>query len=196
MSAPINVADAKSILRSAAEARRAQAAADDGDSAAVSIADNVLSWRRPVAGDFIGVYWPFRSEVDTRPLINQLHTAGCVIGLPVVVAKAMPLIFRQWTPDADMMADGFGVMVPGPSAAELTPRTVVTPLLAFDRLGYRLGYGGGFYDRTLAQLRADSGVLAIGVAFAAQEMETVPIDAHDIRLDAIATETEILEFGV
>jgi 5-formyltetrahydrofolate cyclo-ligase len=160
------------------------------------MADNVMSWRRPVAGDFIGVYWPFRSEIDTRPLIHQLHAAGCVIGLPVVTAKAAPLVFRQWTPDIVLVADRFGVLIPGLEAAELTPRTVVTPLLAFDRRGYRLGYGGGFYDRTLAKLRAEDGVLAVGVGFAAQEMDVVPTAEFDMQLDAVATETAVLELGV
>jgi 5-formyltetrahydrofolate cyclo-ligase len=196
MPAPQDVANVKSALRSEAEARRAQAAADDDGSAAVRMADNVMSWRRPVAGDFIGVYWPFRSEIDTRPLIHQQHAAGCVIGLPVVTAKAAPLVFRQWTPDIVLVADRFGVLIPGPEAAELTPRTVVTPLLAFDRRGYRLGYGGGFYDRTLAKLRAEDGVLAVGVGFAAQEMDVVPTAEFDMQLDAVATETAVLELGV
>lgn len=196
MPAPQDVANVKSALRSEAEARRAQAAADDDGSAAVRMADNVMSWRRPVAGDFIGVYWPFRSEIDTRPLIHQLHAAGCVIGLPVVTAKPAPLVFRQWTPDIGLVADRFGVLIPGPEAAELTPRTVVTPLLAFDRRGYRLGYGGGFYDRTLAKLRAEDGVLAVGVGFAGQEMDVVPTAEFDMQLDAVATEKAVLELGV
>lgn len=196
MPVQMDIADVKSALRGAAEARRTQVAADDDGDAATLMTANVLSWRRPLAGDFFGVYWPFRSEIDTRPLIHQLRAIGCVIGLPVVVGKTSPLVFRQWTPDVELVADGFGVLTPGPSAPELIPRTVLTPVLAFDRRGYRLGYGGGFYDRTLAKLRSEDGVLAIGVGFAGQEVDNVPITEFDMQLDAVATEVEVLEFGI
>ena len=106
------------------------------------------------------------------------------------------LTFRLWTPDTVMETGAMGIDAPPAGTEEVVPRTVVVPLLAFDRRGYRLGYGGGYYDRTLAGLRDGDGVLAVGVGYAAQEVAAVPVEDHDARLDAIVTEAGVLEFGV
>ena len=185
----------KRTLRRAATDRRARAA-DEAGLAARQIADHFIAWRRPLSGDAVAVYWPIRSELDTRPLIRQLHEIGCRVGLPVVTARATPLTFRMWTPQTIMEAGAMGIDVPPAGAEEVVPRTVVAPLLAFDRRGYRLGYCGGYYDRTLAGLRDGDGVLAVGVGYAAQEVAAVPVEDHDARLDAIVTEAGVLEFGV
>lgn len=186
---------AKRTLRHAAAEVRARAA-DAAVTAAGQIADHFIAWRRPLSGDAVAVYWPIRSELDTRPLIRQLHAIGCRVGLPVVAGRAAPLTFRLWTPDTVMEPGAMGIDVPPTMAEEVVPRTVVAPLLAFDRRGYRLGYGGGYYDRTLANLRDGDGVLAVGVGYAAQEVAAVPVEDHDARLDAIVTEAGVLEFGV
>ena len=110
--------------------------------------------------------------------------------LPVVAGPAAPLIFRRWEPGADLVASAFGVMQPGPSAAAARPHIVIVPLLSFDDFGYRLGYGGGYYDRTLEVLRSDGGgrVIAAGAAFAGQRVDSCPHGPFDQRLDWIVTE--------
>ncbi len=193
--APPAMGGAKRTIRHAAAGVRARAA-DAAVTAAGQIADHFIAWRRPLSGDAVAVYWPIRSELDTRPLIRQLHAIGCRVGLPAVAGRAAPLTFRLWTPDTVMEPGAMGIDVPPTMAEEVVPRTVVAPLLAFDRRGYRLGYGGGYYDRTLANLRDGDGVLAVGVGYAAQEVAAVPVEDHDARLDAIVTEAGVLEFGV
>ena len=143
-------------------------------------------------GRIVSAFWPMGDEIDPRPLMERLHAAGIVIGLPVVVAKGAPLLFRRWRPGTRLVPGGFKTEVPSPEEPELTPSLLIVPLLAFDRQGYRLGYGGGFYDRTLAKLRDDSGgVTAVGFAYAGQEVEAVPRAHYDQRLDWIATERSL-----
>jgi 5-formyltetrahydrofolate cyclo-ligase len=145
----------------------------------------------PVEGVVSG-YWPVGDELDIRPLLMRLHGAGHRIGLPVVTARGEPLRFRCWEPGAPMMAAAYGIQIPGAAAPEVVPAVVLAPMLAFDRAGYRLGYGGGFYDRTLAGLRMAGRVMAVGVAYAAQEVAAVPREATDQRLDWIVTEDEAI----
>lgn len=135
-------------------------------------------------------YMPMRTEID--PLPAMARHAGPV-GVPVILAPATPLRFRQWTPEAEMMTGDFGALIPkeGPW---IEPQVIIAPLLAFDARGYRLGYGGGFYDRTVQALRARHKVTVIGFAFAAQEVDEVPIDENDQRLDAIVTEQGVRWF--
>jgi 5-formyltetrahydrofolate cyclo-ligase len=110
-----------------------------------------------------------------------------LVGVPVIVAAATPLKFREWGLGVAMVAGDFGALIPA-EGAWVTPQVVIVPLLAFDARGFRLGYGGGFYDRTLQGLRAKGPVLAIGFAFEAQEVDAVPIDAFDQKLDLVVTE--------
>jgi 5-formyltetrahydrofolate cyclo-ligase len=141
------------------------------------------------AGAVVSGYWPMGEEIDPVPALEALHERGHPIGLPVMPGKQQPLRFRRWQPHAPLQEGGFGTMVPPDDAGEVTPRLLLVPLLAFDREGYRLGYGGGFYDRTLAELRAqDPHTLAVGVAYGGQEVAAVPHDAYDQRLDAVVTE--------
>jgi 5-formyltetrahydrofolate cyclo-ligase len=120
----------------------------------------------------------------------HLHGRGHPIALPLTPARGNPLVFRAWRPEDTLEVADFGIRVPLASQPELTPRVLIVPLLAFDRAGYRLGYGGGFYDRTLARLRKSGDVLAVGVAYAAQEVAEVPRDGGDQPVDWIVTETE------
>ena len=113
--------------------------------------------------------------------------------MPVAVDKASPLKFRLWRPDQPLEKDACGIPAPPASAPEVLPNLLITPLLAFDRHGGRLGQGGGHYDRTLKALRRQRPVFVLGVAFSGQELDEVPVDAHDQRLDAIVTETEFIE---
>jgi 5-formyltetrahydrofolate cyclo-ligase len=146
----------------------------------------------PISG-----FWPMGDEIDVKPLLAQLHASGHPIGLPVVVKKGEPLIFRQWHPGLALVSGGFGTEVPPASAPELEPQVLIVPLLAFDAEGYRLGYGGGFYDRTLDKLRTGSAAdpLAVGVAFSAQHVMRVPRDDFDQPLDWIVTEKAAHHFA-
>jgi len=136
-------------------------------------------------------YMPMRTEIDPLPAMAA-HQGP--VGVPVIIAKATPLRFREWSPGAAMIEGTFKAMIPA-EGAWLDPEVLIVPLLAFDAHGYRLGYGGGFYDRTLAGLRARGPVLAVGFAFAAQEVPEVPIDAFDQRLDAVVTEKGVAVFA-
>ncbi len=113
--------------------------------------------------------------------------------LPVAVDRKSPLIFRIWRPAETLVPDAYGIPAPPSSAPEVHPNLMITPLLAFDRQGGRLGQGAGHYDRTLARLRKSRPVYVLGLAFAGQEIDAVPVDSHDQRLDAIVTETEFIE---
>ncbi len=129
-----------------------------------------------------------RTEID--PLLAMGGHAGPV-GVPVIIGKGQPLRFRTWTPKAAMVPGEFGAQVPE-TGDWMEPAVLIVPLLAFDRRGYRLGYGGGFYDRTLEGLRARGSVLAVGFAFAAQEVAAVPHDATDQQLDLIVTDAGVI----
>lgn len=145
------------------------------------------------AGAVVAGYWPLGGEIDPRPLMAALAGLGCRLALPVVVARAAPLEFRAWAEGEPLEAGPHGTAHPPTTAPRLRPDVVLVPLLGFDRGGWRLGYGGGYYDRTLQSLRETAPIRAIGLAFAAQEMAAVPRDGHDQPLDAIATERELIE---
>lgn len=171
---------AKAEARRAAFAARAAAfAAGQGRAAAILAEALAEHAGRPLSG-----YMPMRTEIDPRPAMAA-HRGP--VGVPVIAARAAPLRFREWTPDAAMVEGAFGARIPA-TGDWIVPQVLIVPLLAFDARGYRLGYGGGYYDRTLQALRAAGPVLAVGYAFAAQEVEAVPVDATDQRLDAVVTE--------
>jgi 5-formyltetrahydrofolate cyclo-ligase len=179
----------KAALRLAAAARREQAHADVDQHPAVERLDDEL---KPFAGHAISFYMPMRAEIDPRPAMVRAVMRGPVL-LPVT-QRGRPLLFRQWQPGTTMVRDGYGVEHPDEAQQEGTPEILVVPLLAFDQDGHRLGYGGGYYDRTLAVLRSRGPVTAIGFAFAAQEVPRLPASARDEPLDGIVTESEVRWF--
>lgn len=185
----------KRELRDEAKRRRAAAAAGEPERAAEALRDRVLEAVDFPEGCVVSAYWPMVSEIDARPLMQDLHGRGHPIGLPVVIARGRPLVFRAWRPGDTLEPAGFGTRVPSADKPELEPRVLIVPLLAFDRAGYRLGYGGGFYDRTLARLRRAGQALAVGVGYAAQESAEVPRGADDQALDWVVTEAEAIEIG-
>jgi 5-formyltetrahydrofolate cyclo-ligase len=130
----------------------------------------------------------FADEIDVMPLMARLAGQGWRTALPVVVGRGRPLLFRAWVPGEPTVAGAWSIPVPLDTAAELEPDVLLVPMLAFDGAGYRLGYGGGFYDRTLSGLRAGKPVVAVGVAYAAQEVAEVPRGRHDEPLDWLLTE--------
>jgi 5-formyltetrahydrofolate cyclo-ligase len=137
----------------------------------------------------------FGSEIDVAPLLARLSEDGHEIVLPVVVGKDEPLIFRSWRPEDPTVAGPYGIRQPTAAAAQRVPGILLVPLLAFDREGYRLGYGGGYYDRTLAALRGEFSPLAIGIGFASQELDAVPRADYDQRLDWVITDRAAIKIG-
>ena len=133
----------------------------------------------------VGFYWPFKGEYDVRRIARQLHARGTRLALPVVVEKNRPLVFRPWTPEAKMVPGIWNIPVPAEGPA-VEPDALLVPLVGFDGDGYRLGYGGGYYDRTLASLRRRP--LTIGIGFELAELPTIHPQPHDIPMDAIVTE--------
>jgi 5-formyltetrahydrofolate cyclo-ligase len=138
-------------------------------------------------GSTVSGYLPIRSEFDPMPLMLALAGLGYRLCVPVIEGRGRPLSFREWSASAEIVRGPFGVAVPV-GGATLVPDLLIVPMLAFDRRGHRLGYGGGFYDRTIAGLRAQGPVQALGFAYAAQEVPLVPDSETDMRLDAIVTE--------
>lgn len=144
-------------------------------------------------GGVIAGYWPLNDEFDSRPLLSGIAAHGGRLALPVVAGDAGRLIFRQWMPGAPLVPAGFGTLGPKEPSPELLPDLVIAPLLAFDRRGCRLGYGGGFYDRSLAVLRASGKCKqAIGLGFSGQRVQQVPAGDDDVRLDGIVTEAGVI----
>ena len=141
-------------------------------------------------GKVLAGYMPMRSEIDPLPAMVAHDGPVCV---PVIAAKAAPLRFRAWHRDAEMVMGDFGALVP--SVGDwLTPQVLIVPMVAFDRRGFRLGYGGGFYDRTLERLRARGPVLAVGFAYSAQEVAELPVEPTDQPLDLLVTEADVRHF--
>ncbi len=136
----------------------------------------------------VSAFFPYQSEIDTRPLLGKLAGEGWTTCLPIVIGLGEPLIFRHWMPGQPTVPGTWNIPQPTDDAALVEPDVLLVPMMAFDRAGYRLGYGGGFYDRTLEQLRAKKTITAIGVAYSAQEVDSVPHGSHDQPLDYVMTE--------
>ena len=131
-------------------------------------------------------YWPIKQEPDLRPLLSQLHHSGVTITLPVVETRAAPLVFRRWTPETRMIRGDWNIPVPPPDAEQLLPDIALAPCLGWDAKCYRLGWGGGYFDRTLAALHPR--LFTIGIALSAAMLRTIYPQPHDIALDMIVTE--------
>ena len=187
---------AKNALREYAGARRRLAHRQSGPGAGVRAADHFLA-NVPVApGAIVSGYWPIRDEFDVMPVMRRLSGAGYRCALPFVDKKRHVLIFREWRPGTVMLEGPFRIPEPTENAAVLTPSLLLVPLLAYDSEGFRLGYGGGYYDGALADLRAAGGpVRAVGMAFSEQLVERVPHGARDERLDWIVTERGAMLFA-
>ena len=184
----VNLIAEKKQLRNTAEKRRQFLFQSKGIYASKKLAKNFCSTWSPAYGSIISAFWPFRTELDVRPLINHLFGLGYTIALPEITSKYEPLIFREWNPGQNLIKDNFGVMCLPKTAKIKKPDWLLVPLLAFDKNGFRLGYGGGFYDITLKGLREEKNIFAVGVGFEGQMIERVPYARHDIRLNAVLTE--------
>jgi 5-formyltetrahydrofolate cyclo-ligase len=155
-----------------------------------AIADQVLAL--PELRDLqpVGGYWPIRSEVDPRPILRGLVKRGQIAALSQILHPH--LSWREWRPGDVLVKGGFGVREPGPDAPEVFPKALLVPLVAFDRRGGRIGYGKGHFDRAIAVLEDQHPVLTIGLAYAVQEIDRVPVEPHDRMLDVVITEAELI----
>jgi len=160
----------------------------DPEAAGLALVRHVLAGAPPPPGAVVSGFWPIGKEIDIRPLMHALYERGHGVVLPVTPKRGNPLSFLGWRPGDVLEPERFGTF--RPTGEPATPDFLLVPLLAFDRRGHRLGYGAGFYDRTLAALPA--GRYAMGVAYAAQEVPEVPAGPTDIRLNAVATERGVI----
>jgi 5-formyltetrahydrofolate cyclo-ligase len=190
---PHSVAVLKRNLRIQALAARRAAHATLGETAGKRLSVAFFDGFPQRPGSVVAGYWPMGDEIDIRPLLEGLAAADCLAALPVVVGRNAPLAFRPWQPGAPLEPGAHGTYHPPAEAGKVIPDLILLPLLAFDRQGGRLGYGGGYYDRTLAALRARGQIQAVGVGYAAQELAALPHGRHDQRLDWILTEEGLRE---
>jgi 5-formyltetrahydrofolate cyclo-ligase len=182
----------KTIIRREATARRDALPAVERQQAAEIIAAREF----PVAiapGMIVSGFMPLKTEINPLGLLRKLSECGAQLALPVVVGKGQPLIMRAWSFGAPLASGVWGIREPNADAPAVTPDVLIVPLLAFDRAGHRVGYGAGYYDMTITALRAKKPVVAIGIGFAAQEIDAVPATPRDARLDLVLTEREVID---
>ena len=144
----------------------------------------------------IAGYIPVRSEIDPRPILEGYRARKFTVALPAVVNWGFPLVFRVWDGNTRLIRDGFGILTPDSAAQKITPAILLVPLLAFDADGHRLGYGGGYYDRTIKFLRSRAEITAIGVAFDFQGPMDIPVEEHDQQLDWVITPNQVYRMNV
>jgi 5-formyltetrahydrofolate cyclo-ligase len=188
----------KQALRVRARKMRLVADQKEGPVAAATAAADLLSRLDAIGagpGSVVAGYWPIATEIDDRPLLARLHERGYVCALPVVVAHGSPLVFRRWAPLDELEPGDHETWQPLRCTPEVTPDVLVVPLVAFDAAGWRLGQGVGYYDRTLAALRAAGPVVAVGMAYAAQRFEAVPHGPLDEPMDWLLTEQSLARAG-
>lgn len=182
----------KATLRSQALARRKSMGQAERVAAAAAIAERagrLIASRRPAS---VALYWPIGSECTTQELIDEVRAGGAEIGLPAL-RNGAEMIFRRFAPNDRLITGTFGTSEPPSQSPAIRPDVVVLPVVAFDRSGARLGYGRGYYDRAINAMRkAGQQPELVGIAFSVQEVETIPIEPHDVRLDWLVSETELL----
>ena len=185
----------KRKLREQAAERRSAITADIRKSGALAVASTGSALSDLASGGIVAGYFPVRHEFNDLPLIEVLAGNGIPCCLPLVENVAGPLTFKRWQPGDPMQSGRFNIDIPLDRAPIVTPATLLVPMLAFDRHGTRLGYGGGHYDRTLMKLRVAGNVTAIGLAFDEQEFTELPVEPHDQPLDYILTPAGLRRFG-
>jgi 5-formyltetrahydrofolate cyclo-ligase len=195
MTQSTSIEDAKAELRRQARTRRDALPAGTRAGAAQAIAERPF----PIAitpQTIVSGFMPIGSEINPIALMRKLAGCGARLALPVVAGRGKPLTMRAFVFGQRLVAGTWGIREPATDAAEVFPDILLVPLLAFDRSGERIGYGAGYYDLTIAHLRARKTVIACGLAFAAQEIASVPTTARDARLDLVLTEREVIDCRV
>lgn len=187
------IEQAKAAMRVKAHAERAAFFPTLRAEAAIAAAGHFFSGMTLDPGEVVAAYWPIRDELDVKPVLTRLMDGGQPVCLPVVLGDGLPLELRLWAEGAPLYPSGFGTLAPDELAPVVEPDIILMPLLGFDKHGTRLGYGGGYYDRTLMKLSKRPRL--VGFAFARQEFDTIPRDAHDVPLDAVVTEKGVTRFG-
>jgi 5-formyltetrahydrofolate cyclo-ligase len=183
----------KSEIRREALARRDALPAAERAAAAATIAARPLPIPvRP--GAIVSGFSPLKSEINPVPLMRAFAAAGARLALPVVAGRGKPLIMRAWNFGEPLASGVWGIREPPESAPEVFPDILIVPMLAFDRTGHRIGYGAGYYDMTIARLRGMKPVIALGIAYAAQEIAEIPTTPRDAALDLVLTEREMIDF--
>jgi 5-formyltetrahydrofolate cyclo-ligase len=183
----------KSALRQSALARRDAMPATARAAAVETMTQRAFPVDVP-KGAVVSGFSPIKTEFNPIPLMRKLTDTGASLALPVVAGSGLPLTMRAWKFGDEMASGVWGIREPKPGAPEVFPDILLVPLACFDRSGHRIGYGAGYYDRTIARLRGMKNITAIGVCFAVQETEHVPATAFDQRLDLVLTENEIIDF--
>jgi 5-formyltetrahydrofolate cyclo-ligase len=189
---PHDSANAKPELRAQALARRDAIPPPERAAAAETIAARPFPVDLP-PGAIVSGFSPMKSEINPVPLMRRLADRGAKLALPVVAGRGRPLIMRAWSFGEKLGAGVWGIREPQADAPEVLPDILIVPLAAFDRTGHRIGYGAGYFDMTLHRLRAVKSIVAIGLAFAAQEIPAVPATPRDARLDLVLTEREVID---
>jgi 5-formyltetrahydrofolate cyclo-ligase len=192
MSVADPIVQRKAEMRRESRARREALPVEQQSEAAQTVAARGLPVPVP-RGCVVSGYSPLKFEISPLPLLRRAAEAGAHLALPVVQGRGTPLIMRAWAFGETLGSGVWGIREPKPEAPEVFPDILIVPILAFDRAGYRLGYGAGYYDMTITRLRAMKPVTAIGIAFAAQEFPEVPKTPRDARLDLVLTEREIID---
>jgi 5-formyltetrahydrofolate cyclo-ligase len=184
----------KAELRAAALAKREAMPPQQRADAANTIAARDFPVAMP-KGAIVSGFSPMKSEINPIPLMRKLFDAGAQLALPVIVGRGKPLIMRAWKFGDPFKAGQWGIREPVAEAPEVHPDILIVPLAAFDRRGHRIGFGAGYYDMTIAALRAKKRITAVGIAFSVQEIERVPSTDRDARLDFMLTEREVIDFS-
>ena len=187
------IEQAKAALRLRAHATRAALPVDVRAEAAAAATQHFFDSVPLQPDDVVAAYWRIRDEMDCQPILVRLMDAGHTVVLPVVTGPHEPLEMRVWEDDTPLYEAGFGTLAPSELAPQAAPDVMLVPLLGFDKFGTRLGYGGGYYDRTLANMHKKPKL--VGLAFAAQELDIIPRDDHDVPLDMVVTEAGLRSFG-
>lgn len=183
---------AKAEARKQAMAQRAALNSSERAEAAKAAAEHFFQKVDLTENQMVAAYWPIRDEIDAKPLLTRLMDSGQPVCLPVVMGEGKPLVFRQWEADAPLYEAGFGTLVPAETAPVVTPDLMIIPLLGFDKTGTRLGYGRGYYDRSIAAMKEKP--VLVGYAFSAQELDAIPREPHDVPLDYLITEAGVRLF--
>ena len=183
---------AKAALRRHLKAERASLDGPGKRERDLRIGEQVVAWWRRTRPPLLAVYWPLDGEPDLHDTYALLAHEGAALALPVVVQRHAPLAFAAWTPGEAMLTDPMGIAIPGDLRTVARPAALLVPCLGFDERGYRLGYGGGFYDRTLAPAPRP---FTLGIAYACQQLR-FDVDSHDVPLDAVVTELTSLDQAV